>query len=106
VINENDTTATDEVTFGDNDVLAAHVAILLGARFLLLLTDRDEHHRSAAPAVPAVGAAARHARGTQEREGAVAAGAALDMDPRLVGERHSGAGRRPARRPPSPRRAR
>lgn len=41
VINENDTTATDEVTFGDNDVLAAQVAILLGARWLLLLTDRD-----------------------------------------------------------------
>ncbi len=41
VINENDTTATDELTFGDNDVLAAHVAILLRARLLLLLTDRD-----------------------------------------------------------------
>ena len=41
VINENDTTATDEVTFGDNDVLAAQVAILLGARWLLLLTDRE-----------------------------------------------------------------
>lgn len=41
VINENDTTATDELTFGDNDVLAAQVAILLRARVLLLLTDRD-----------------------------------------------------------------
>ena len=41
VINENDTTATDELTFGDNDVLAAQVAILLRARTLLLLTDRD-----------------------------------------------------------------
>jgi glutamate 5-kinase len=41
VINENDTTATDELTFGDNDVLAAQVAILLGARWLLLLTDRE-----------------------------------------------------------------
>jgi glutamate 5-kinase len=41
VINENDTTATDELTFGDNDVLAAQVAILLGATWLLLLTDRD-----------------------------------------------------------------
>jgi glutamate 5-kinase len=41
VINENDTTATDEVTFGDNDVLAAQVALLLGARWLLLLTDRE-----------------------------------------------------------------
>ncbi len=41
VVNENDTTATDELTFGDNDVLAAQVAILLRARLLILLTDRD-----------------------------------------------------------------
>ncbi len=41
VINENDTTATDELTFGDNDVLAAQVAILLDATWLVLLTDRD-----------------------------------------------------------------
>src|SRR3954454_15766929 len=39
VINENDTTATDEITFGDNDFLSAQVAILLGARLLVLLTD-------------------------------------------------------------------
>jgi glutamate 5-kinase len=39
VINENDTTATDEISFGNNDFLAAQVAILLGARLLLLLTD-------------------------------------------------------------------
>jgi glutamate 5-kinase len=41
VINENDTTATDELTFGDNDVLAAQVAILLRATWLLLLTDQQ-----------------------------------------------------------------
>jgi glutamate 5-kinase len=41
VINENDTTTTDEITFGDNDFLAAQVAILLGADMLLLLTDID-----------------------------------------------------------------
>ncbi len=39
VINENDTTTTDEISFGDNDFLAAQVAILLGAERLLLLTD-------------------------------------------------------------------
>jgi glutamate 5-kinase len=39
VVNENDTTATDEITFGDNDFLAAQVAILLDARLLVLLTD-------------------------------------------------------------------
>src|SRR5947209_9505612 len=41
VINENDTTTTDEISFGDNDFLAAQVAILLGAELLLLLTDAD-----------------------------------------------------------------
>jgi len=41
VVNENDTTATDEITFGDNDFLAAQVAILLDARLLVLLTDTD-----------------------------------------------------------------
>jgi glutamate 5-kinase len=41
IVNENDTTATDELTFGDNDVLAAQVALLTGATWLLLLTDRD-----------------------------------------------------------------
>ena len=44
VINENDTTATDEITFGDNDFLAAQVAILLGADRLLLLTDTEGLH--------------------------------------------------------------
>jgi glutamate 5-kinase len=39
VINENDTTATDEISFGNNDFLAAQVAILLGAELLLMLTD-------------------------------------------------------------------
>ena len=41
VINENDTTATDEIRFGDNDVLAAQVAIMLRADLLVLLTDQD-----------------------------------------------------------------
>jgi glutamate 5-kinase len=41
VINENDTTTTDEISFGDNDFLAAQVAILLDAELLLLLTDTD-----------------------------------------------------------------
>jgi glutamate 5-kinase len=41
VVNENDTTATDEITFGDNDFLAAQVAIMLEARLLVLLTDQE-----------------------------------------------------------------
>jgi glutamate 5-kinase len=39
VVNENDATATDEITFGDNDALAAHVAVLARARLLVLLTE-------------------------------------------------------------------
>ncbi len=38
VVNENDATATDEIGFGDNDALAAQVAVLLRARLLVLLT--------------------------------------------------------------------
>ena len=41
VINENDTTTTDEISFGDNDFLAAQLAILIGAEQLVLLTDID-----------------------------------------------------------------
>jgi glutamate 5-kinase len=44
VVNENDTTATDEITFGDNDFLSAQLALLLGARLLVLLTDTDGLH--------------------------------------------------------------
>jgi glutamate 5-kinase len=44
VINENDTTATDEITFGDNDFLSAQVGILLDARLLVLLTDTAGLH--------------------------------------------------------------
>src|SRR3954452_6933531 len=39
VINENDTTTTDEISFGDNDFLAAQVAVLLQARLPVVLTD-------------------------------------------------------------------
>jgi len=41
VINENDTTATDEISFGDNDFLAAQVAVLVAADELVLMTDID-----------------------------------------------------------------
>jgi glutamate 5-kinase len=41
VINENDTTTTDEISFGDNDFLAAQVAVLVGAQLLVLLTDTE-----------------------------------------------------------------
>ena len=39
IVNENDATATDEIAFGDNDALAAQVAVLVRARVLVLLTE-------------------------------------------------------------------
>ncbi len=41
IVNENDTVATTEIRFGDNDRLAAMVAVLLNADALVLLSDVD-----------------------------------------------------------------
>ncbi len=41
IVNENDTVATDEIRFGDNDRLAAQVAGMAGADLLVLLSDVD-----------------------------------------------------------------
>ena len=41
VINENDTVATDEIRFGDNDRLSSLLSILIGADVLVILSDTD-----------------------------------------------------------------
>ena len=41
IINENETVATEEIEFGDNDTLAARVAVSCGADLLILLSDID-----------------------------------------------------------------
>jgi glutamate 5-kinase len=41
VVNENDTVAYDEIRFGDNDLLAAHLAVMIDADLLIILTDTD-----------------------------------------------------------------
>jgi glutamate 5-kinase len=41
IINENDTTSTDEIRFGDNDILAAQIATLIEADCLILLSNVD-----------------------------------------------------------------
>ena len=41
IVNENDTVATDEIRFGDNDRLAAQIAVTVGADQLILLSDVD-----------------------------------------------------------------
>jgi glutamate 5-kinase len=56
IVNENDTVATDEIRFGDNDRLAAQIAVTVGADQLLLLSDVDGFYS----ANPKQDAAARH----------------------------------------------
>ncbi len=41
IVNENDTVATDEIRYGDNDRMAAQVAVTAGADRLILLSDVD-----------------------------------------------------------------
>ncbi len=73
VVNENDATATDEITFGDNDALAAQVAILVGARLLVLLTEVEGVY-SRAPGTPG---AELVEHGSAAREAMVGAGSPL-----------------------------
>jgi glutamate 5-kinase len=80
VVNENDTVATDEIRFGDNDRLAALVAHVTRARALILLSDVDGlydgdprkskaqkiteiHHRADLDGIR-LGKAANHGQGT------------------------------------------
>ncbi|QGX98538.1 glutamate 5-kinase [Roseovarius faecimaris] len=49
IVNENDTVATDEIRYGDNDRMAAQVAVTAGADQLILLSDVDGFY-SANPA--------------------------------------------------------
>lgn len=53
VINENDTVATEEIRYGDNDRLAARVAQMIGADCLLLLSDTDGLHTADPASDPA-----------------------------------------------------
>jgi glutamate 5-kinase len=46
VVNENDTTATSEIKYGDNDRLAARVAQIIGADLLIILSDVDGFYES------------------------------------------------------------
>ena len=41
IVNENDTVATDEIRYGDNDRLAAQIAVTTGSDLLVLLSDVD-----------------------------------------------------------------
>lgn len=56
IVNENDTVATDEIRYGDNDRLAAQVAVTIGADQLILLSDVDGLYT----ANPRIDSAAQH----------------------------------------------
>jgi glutamate 5-kinase len=56
VVNENDTVATSEIRYGDNDRLAARVATMIGADLLILLSDVDGLYTAS----PALDPAASH----------------------------------------------
>jgi glutamate 5-kinase len=73
VVNENDATATDEITFGDNDALAAQVAVLVRARLLVLLTEVEGVY-SRAPGTPG---AELISEGELAREADIGVGTAL-----------------------------
>ena len=94
VVNENDTVATSEIRYGDNDRLAARVATMAGADLLVLLSDIDGLYtappaiRPDAQLIPVV------PRITPEIE-AMAGGAAL----RAVARRHAHQDRGRARSP-------
>ncbi|MWD29718.1 glutamate 5-kinase [Aquicoccus sp. SCR17] len=53
IVNENDTVATDEIRYGDNDRLAAQVAVTTGADCLVLLSDVDGFYSGNPSADPA-----------------------------------------------------
>ena len=73
IINENDSVATDEIRFGDNDTLAALVANLLQAELLIVLTDIDGLY-SADPRAAADGTLVSWAAASDGRLDAMVAG--------------------------------
>ena len=60
IVNENDTVATDEIRYGDNDRLAAQIAVTVGADQLVLLSDVDGFYTANPQARPR-----RHAASTR-----------------------------------------
>jgi glutamate 5-kinase len=73
IVNENDAIATDEITFGDNDALAAQVALLVRARLLVLLTEVEGVYTHA----PGMPGAELVAEGWRSREAAIGRPSAL-----------------------------
>jgi glutamate 5-kinase len=69
IINENDTVATEEITFGDNDLLASLVAVLVGADALVLLTCTDGLYDNDEQRIPFIERPAFHRRNDLQTAG-------------------------------------
>ncbi len=81
LINENDTVATDEIRFGDNDRLAARVAAMISADLLIILSDIDGLY-SANPQIDPDAAFIPEVRGQISAEIEAGAGENLSGDSR------------------------
>ena len=68
IINENDTVATAEIRYGDNDRLAARVATMASADLLVLLSDVDGLY-TAPPAIASISAVTRGTTGISVASG-------------------------------------
>ena len=97
VINENDTVATNEIRYGDNDRLAARVATMASADLLVLLSDIDGLY-DAPPAQQRQGEA--HPAGAAHHRRDRGDGGRVRL--RTVARRHASPRSRPARSPPPP----
>ena len=98
VINENDTVATSEIRYGDNDRLAARVASMMGADLLVLLSDVDGLYTAPPERRPQCAFhAGRRTRVTPEIE-AMAGSAGIEP----LARRHADQGRGGEASPPAP----
>jgi len=78
VVNENDTVAVDEIRFGDNDTLAALVAVMIGADLVVLLSDIEGLY-SADPRVDAEAELLEHVAELTEQVLAAAGGSGSEV---------------------------
>lgn len=78
VVNENDTIAVDEIRFGDNDTLAALVAVMVGADLVVILSDIEGLY-SADPRLDAEAELLEHVSELTEQMVSAAGGSGSEM---------------------------
>ena len=67
IVNENDTVSFDEIRFGDNDIISAHLANMLDADLLVILTDTDGVYDSEPAGAPRRADPAHRGEGDRRR---------------------------------------